>query len=82
MKTTITNKKSARGFECEVKRFYLPAKVETECPKCGAKVEMDYEQDYLSYPPINKTFDETFYCENEHEFEVPLRLKLTLELGK
>ena len=68
--------------EINVKRFYLPIKVDIECPHCKEKNEKDFESDYLSYPFTNKK--EAVYiccdhCDEEYEFDVSLGLKLDVD---
>lgn len=68
--------------EINVKRFYLPVKVEVECPECKKKNENDFECDYLSYPVTNKK--EPVYiccghCDQEYEFDVTLGLSLDVD---
>jgi len=36
--------------EIEVKRFYLPFKEEMKCPDCGTLCEVDFNNEYISYP--------------------------------
>jgi len=72
-----------KEFDLEVKRFYLPIQIERNCPKCGTKCEHDLSQDYLSYPTVNKKESIYFYCnECEHEFEIDVKLKISLEADK
>lgn len=71
------------SFSIDVKRFYFPACVKAKCPFCGKEVEHPFDDDYLSYPDANETFDHVMYCGGEdgsadHEFRV--RLKLTIKL--
>lgn len=44
-------------FGLDVKRFYIPATVHDKCPSCGADVERDLMDEYLSYPSANDAFD-------------------------
>lgn len=73
----ITN--SPSSFGSGVKRFYLGAILETECPVCQKLCKIDFEQDYLSYPDFNSPEQVSLVCENEHEFSVSVILKLTME---
>ena len=66
----------------EIKRFYLPIKFSVNCPHCGASNEKDFDDDYLSYPTINKK--EAVYmccdnCDDEYEFDVCLSVGLEVD---
>lgn len=69
-------------FDLDVKRFYIPGyKLEGPCPKCQAPYERDFNEQYLSYPQANAPTEVTLYCGScEHEWEVTMRLNITLEL--
>jgi hypothetical protein len=69
-------------FDTDVKRFGLPGvKLEGVCPKCQAPFSRDFTDQYLSYPRANETIQVGLYCGPcEHEWEVPMRLRVTLEL--
>lgn len=70
-------------FELEVKRFYLPVKIERDCPDCGTKCVLDLDSNYLSYPTVNKKEQGHCYCDVcDTEFEFDLTLKISLEAGK
>jgi len=67
--------------EINVKRFYLPVKVDVECPHCGEKHVRDFSVNYLSYPKINKRNHVYVYCEScDGEFEFDATLKVSLEV--
>lgn len=68
--------------EIDVKRFYLDGVVVSgNCPKCKEPVELDLGEQYLSYPPMNKPFKESMYCQEcDHEFEVKLRVNISVDL--
>jgi hypothetical protein len=83
-----------RAKECGTseKRFRFPCSVFDTCPKCGAEVEKDFEEDYLSYPSFNTAEDVNFYCwvrnpdptaEDDlgcgHEWTEQIILRLTVE---
>lgn len=71
--------------EIEVKRFYIPIKVEIPCAHCGAKLEKDFGQEYLSYPVLNTPEEVGIYCEEceeESAFDVTLRLSLEVDKEK
>lgn len=75
----MKNFKVEGEHEISVKRFYFPVKVEIQCPHCGEKNEEDFNNNYLSYPVINK--EERCYmtcddCEKEFEFDIVLRVSL------
>lgn len=73
--------------EIDVKRFYMPGiAIKAQCPYCQEEVETDFESDYLSYPVAGKPIAAHFYHEGkdgeDHEFEVMVTLKVSLELAK
>jgi len=69
-------------FDLNIKRFYLPFKIEKECPNCKTKCIVDLNMNYLSYPTVNVKKQQYFYCENcEQEFEVDIILKISLDIG-
>lgn len=50
----------------DIKRFYVPGcKITSKCPKCGATVEKDLGQHYLSYPSLDKPTEVDFYCDDD-----------------
>ena len=58
-----------------------PAPSTSTCPKCQAPYERDFNEQYLSYPQANAPTEVTLYCGScEHEWEVTMRLNITLEL--
>ena len=68
-------------YELDVKRFYLPIKLEVNCPKCGQKIVRDFDHDYFHYPLINKKDDIHMYCyECDNEFDISGTLKISLEI--
>ena len=88
---TIT--KSGPQGELPIKRFYLSGVIlKAKCPKCGRQCVLDFDDQYLSYPPTNKAFSKTLYCEEEyhadgtakcgHQFEVELVLNVSLDIAK
>lgn len=81
-KITINEDGTADGFEIEVKRFYLPFTIHSCCPACGLADECDLQaEQYLSYPAIGTPESVGFYCsECDHEWEVNVKLGITLEL--
>jgi len=65
--------------DIDVKRLYVPSVLRTTCPKCGDKKVVDFQSDYLSYPPANRPFDH-YLCCYECDEEWSVRLKLTMQL--
>lgn len=73
----------SKPFEIEDgKRFYIPgAKLEGECPGCGAPYTHDFGEQYLSYPKVNTSHKVGCYCDKcDHEWSVRIRVNLSLEL--
>ena len=69
-----------KEFEIDVKRFYVPAIIKSNCPKCGEEIVNDYNEQYLSYPTANKIMETHFYCDEcDEEFYINTLLKVTLE---
>lgn len=80
----ITN--SPDSMSIDVKRFYVPAVITAQCPFCGKECENDYSDEYFSYPDTNERFGAHFYCDgpegkDDHEFEVDVVLRITLEVA-
>lgn len=74
----MSNRKS---FEIDVKRFYMPGcKLADACAKCGAVVEQDLGDHYLSYPMANEPFARSFYCECGHEWKRMALLAVDVKL--
>jgi hypothetical protein len=78
----MENIKVEGKHEVQVKRFYLPIKVDVQCPECKIVNTKDFEMDYLSYPTVND--EESVYmccdeCDVEFEFSVTLRLSLDVD---
>lgn len=60
----------------DVKRFYIDAKININCPHCGAECVDDLSSNYLSYPEIGKVEDQYLYCEScDRDFEYKLKIK-------
>jgi len=69
-------------FEISDKRFYLPIKIEKECPNCKNKCVADLNSNYLSYPNVNEKEQQYFYCDKcEQEFEIDIILRIGLDIG-
>jgi len=76
MNVKITNANTS--FQLDVKRFYFDSELEVDCPTCNEHCVKDFTQDYLSYPSVNEPMNVGVVCKNDHEFEVPVRLRVTL----
>jgi len=65
----------------ECKRFYMPGiKVFSVCPKCNEERELDFNNQYLSYPVVNRFQPFYFYCkpcEENWEEEAMLEIKIS-----
>jgi len=73
-------------FEIEVKRFYFPVKINWKCPNGHINVR-DFEEDYISYPLVNKEMNFDFYCQECDEegiedpvYETNLKIKINIEI--
>lgn len=77
MLVKIVNNRTA--FPSGTKRFYMPASLEAFCPVCGDLVERDFQSEYLSYPVLNEKLDVVLVCKRDHEFQVSVRVAVTLE---
>lgn len=70
------------------KRFYIPATIHADCPKCKKAVKIAFTRDhYLAYPIANKPFNHlvSHYDAEEqdyHEFYVKVRLFVHLQAYK
>jgi hypothetical protein len=74
---------SGTPFEVDDKRFYLPGvKVEGECPACKKPFKRDLSTDpALGYPTANTPTKLNCWCpECEHEWSIPIKLSITVEL--
>jgi hypothetical protein len=72
--------KRAGAIDLDIKRLCLPGFiVRTEC-LCGAALEQDLGEDYLSFVPANAEFEHTLYCEDCNTETVgALRISLVVE---
>lgn len=78
MKNTEIKTKS----EIEVKRFYLPIVAKVKCPHCGHENEHDFDDNYLSYPTLNKEEPIYMCCDKcDGEFEFDIKLKISMDIG-
>ena len=69
-------------LEIKVKRFYLPLVIKDKCPNCDGDISCDLEEQYLSFPTLNKTENITLCCEEcALEFHKPLTLRLSVDIG-
>jgi len=66
--------------QLSVKRFYLPVKIERNCPSCNNKCKVDLDSNYLSYPTVNQK-EQIYFCCNEcdQEFEIDTILKISIQ---
>lgn len=63
------------------KRCYMPVVLRGECPNCHGEYSRDFDDTYLTEPPCGVPFGETMWCPRcEHEWDVTLRLDVTLSL--
>lgn len=84
MKDKIIEMKKIKGnANTNEKRFYFDAKLKMKCKNCGAEMEIDFNDDYLSYPEVGKGIDMWIFCNGcESEYQFPCKLKsieVTLE---
>lgn len=65
----------------DVKRLYLPVKVEYACPECGFISEWDLNDQYISDPYINEWEEHTVECDKcFHLFEILGKLSLDFKI--
>lgn len=63
-----------------VKRLYVDDLViERDCPECGAKVKIDFSDQYISYGDDELNFYCSDGCEHEWTIQADLTAKLVLE---
>ena len=78
----MKNEEIKEVFDIEVKRFYLPVVVKDKCPNCDGEISQNLEDQYLSYPTLNKADDITLVCEAcDMEFQVPFTLRMSIDIG-
>ena len=66
-------------FDIDSKRFRFPTTATSTC-ECGVVVKKDFTQDYLGHPPVHRSFNICFYCEEcGREWEEAAILTVTLE---
>lgn len=66
-------------MKLDVKRLHLPIVLTHTCTTCKSTITKDLSnQDYLSYPTLDKPFRQHFYC---HECDVEDRVELLLTLS-
>jgi hypothetical protein len=72
---------SVKSFQIDCKRFYIKGLVVTTiCPSCNQELIFDGNNDYLSYPDVNKTTNIHFYCnECDNKTSVKVKLKILVE---
>lgn len=70
------------GTEIDVKRFHLPGvKLVGMCPECDTRYQLDLAVDYLSNPLVGDNTHTCWCSDCDHEWEVTLKLGITLELA-
>lgn len=73
-----------KGTEIEVKRFYMPGVIlSSKCPKCGENVEIDMDDEYISYPQVGENVVEFYHECNEEdglteEWDVEFNLSISV----
>ena len=63
----------------DIKRFYFPHKYKFKCLECGKEIVYDFEDDYISYPVVNKKSTLYLicnYCNAEYEIDYELRIDI------
>ena len=69
--------------ELDIKRFYLPLKINVICHNCGNPSEIDLDKDYISYPTINDTITIGAMCIDCGEcFELDAILNISLKIDR
>lgn len=69
----------------DVKRFYLPIKLNFKCPHCGSDINHDFNSDYLSYPQLNTKSSIGIWCrecDKESEFDMTLEVGIKVNTKK
>lgn len=67
-------------MEIDAKRFYIDKVVKKKCPNCKKKVVRDFNDEYLSYPVLNKAMNISFWCSNcDYSWPEKFILKVELE---
>ena len=71
------------GFELDVKRYYIPLEVTSQCPRCRQEVTRNLLEDYLSFPRFDVPIWLRFYheCSTDSyiEWKHNVIMRLTLE---
>ncbi len=64
----------------EMKRCYIPgAKIETACPKCGAKFHRDFDDEYLMNPGEREQV--SFFCDKcEENYLVNIKIEVKVKI--
>ena len=68
--------------ELPMKRFYFDKQHTFTCTYCNAKIEIDFNNDYLSYPLIGVWDTGYWYCEEcgkDFEYEYKLEIMLNVK---
>lgn len=83
----IKRTKDYKGFEIEIKRFYVPFVISTKCKGCGEVIEEWLGNDYLSYPTLGEPFNYVIYhgeksdgeeCDTENVVKLQLDMQVTV----
>jgi len=73
------------------KRQYLPIEIDWTCPNCKKRLTMKLHEECLSYPTFGDIHHLYFYCMdcdengvplNDCEFIVPIKVDITITIGK
>lgn len=72
----------------DYKRCHVPGFVVVDkCPKCGREARRDLNDDYISYPDLNKPTGLGMYCPEPedggcgNDWKVPVIVEMTLRLA-
>ena len=75
--------------DLDIKRCYLPIVITDTCPKCGAEVSKHLDNDYVSYPKVNKPFTINMHHiiehpdrDEEHDWPVRVVLRVMVEAAE
>lgn len=59
---------------CDIKRLYADLIIVRPCPNCGKNVELDYNQNYISYGGDDNL---NFYCYDGCKYEWKIKANIT-----
>ena len=71
------------NVEIDIRRFRLPVVIKSKCPRCSKIVELDLEDQYLSYPKVGRNEEFLYHeCDDgeDSEWPVPVRLEITISV--